>query len=81
VEYNGGCWVFRAVVQKVQAITNVNTSQFLLQIEFNGVGQIGTDEAVELLKRNLPGYSVINPSDTSLAPPSSRPQLPFKQVF
>jgi hypothetical protein len=33
-----------------------------------------------LLSRNVPGYSVTNPRDPTLAP-SPRPQLPFEQVF
>ncbi|MGQ0652363.1 MAG: LPS-assembly protein LptD [Betaproteobacteria bacterium] len=81
IEYNAGCWIFRAVVQRIQAISNVPTSQLLFQLEFNGVGQLGTDEAVELLKRNVPGYAITNPHDTSLAPPGARPRLPFPQVF
>lgn len=80
-EYNAGCWVFRAVVQRVQAATQVASTALVFQLEFNGVGQIGTDEAVELLKRNVPGYSVTNPADARLTPPSARPRLPFEQVF
>ena len=80
-EYNAGCWVFSTVVQRVQAATQVASTALVFQLEFNGVGQIGTDEAVELLKRNVPGYSVTNPSDARLAPPSLRPRLPFEQVF
>ena len=80
-EYNAGCWVFRAVVQRVQAATQIASTALVFQLEFNGVGQIGTDEAVELLKRNVPGYSVTNPADPRLAPPSVRPQLPFEQVY
>ncbi|MGQ0544720.1 MAG: LPS-assembly protein LptD [Betaproteobacteria bacterium] len=80
-EYNAGCWVFRAVVQRVQAATAVASTALVFQLEFNGVGQIGTDEAVELLKRNVPGYSVTNPADARLAPPGLRPRLPFEQVY
>ena len=80
-EYNAGCWVFRAVVQRVQAATEIASTALVFQLEFNGVGQIGTDEAVELLKRNVPGYSVTNPADPRLAPPSVRPHLPFEQVY
>ena len=80
-EYNAGCWVFRAVVQRVQAATEIASTALVFQLEFNGVGQIGTDEAVELLKRNVPGYSVTNPADPRLAPPGVRPSLPFEQVY
>jgi LPS-assembly protein len=81
IEYNAGCWVFRAVVQRIQAAAEVSSTAFIFQIEFNGIGSIGTDEAVELLKRNVPGYSVTNPADSQFAPPSARPQFPFQQVY
>jgi LPS-assembly protein len=81
VEYNAGCWVFRAVVQRVQAAAQVAATGFFLQLEFNGVGQIGTDDAVALLSRNVPGYAVTNPRNEALAPPGARTRLPFEQVF
>jgi LPS-assembly protein len=81
IEYNAGCWVFRGVVQRIRAAAEVSSTAFYLQLEFSGVGQLGTDEAVALLRRNVPGYSVSNPTDLTLAPPSMRPRLPFEQVF
>jgi len=81
IEYNAGCWVFRAVVQRIQAAAQVSATSIIFQLEFNGIGTIGTDEAVELLRRNVPGYSVTNPADPQLAPASSRPRLPFEQVY
>jgi LPS-assembly protein len=80
-EYNAGCWVFRAVVQRVQAAAQVAATGFFLQLEFNGVGQVGIDDAVGLLSRSVPGYSVTNPKDPAVAPPSLRRRLPFEQVF
>ncbi|HEV3010991.1 MAG TPA: LPS-assembly protein LptD [Burkholderiales bacterium] len=81
IEYNAGCWVFRAVALRVQAAAQVATTAFVFQLEFNGIGTIGTDEAVEILKRNVPGYSVTNPVDAQFAPSSGRPRLPFEQVY
>jgi LPS-assembly protein len=81
IEYNAGCWVFRAVMQRLQAATQVSSTGFFFQLEFNGVGQVGTEDAVGLLSRSVPGYSVTNPRDRTLAPPSLRPQLPFEQVY
>jgi LPS-assembly protein len=81
VEYNAGCWVFRAVALRVQAAANVANTAFVFQLEFNGIGAVGTDEAVEILRRNVPGYSVSNPADPTLAPPSERARLPFEQVY
>jgi LPS-assembly protein len=80
-EYNAGCWVFRSVAQRIQAAAGVSSTALIFQIEFVGVGQIGTDQASEFLKRNVPGYSTTSPRDQSLAPPSARPRLPFEQVF
>ncbi len=80
-EYNAGCWVFRSVAQRIQAAAGVSSTALIFQLEFVGVGQIGTDQASEFLKRNVPGYSTTSPRDQSLAPPSARPRLPFEQVF
>ena len=80
-EYNAGCWVFRFVVQRLQAAADVTSTAIIFQLEFTGVGQIGTAEATQLLRRDVPGYSVINRTDPALVPPSARPQLPFQQVF
>jgi LPS-assembly protein len=80
-EYNAGCWVFRFVVQRLQASADVASTSLVFQIEFTGVGQIGTAEAVQLLRRDVPGYSVLNRTDPSLAPPTSRSRLPFEQVY
>jgi LPS-assembly protein len=81
IEYNAGCWVFRAVALRVQAAADQVNTAFVIQLEFNGIGTIGTDEAVDILRRNVPGYSVTNPADPTLAPPSSRPRLPFEQTY
>jgi LPS-assembly protein len=81
LEYNGGCWVFRTVYQRLQASSTVATKTFLFQLEFNGFGQIGSDETVALMRRSVPGYSVTNPQDQTLVPPSMRPRLPFQQVY
>ncbi|OGA06795.1 MAG: hypothetical protein A3D95_01330 [Betaproteobacteria bacterium RIFCSPHIGHO2_12_FULL_69_13] len=81
IEYNAGCWVFRAVVQRIQTATQVSSTAFYLQLELTGIGQIGTGDATEFLKRNVPGYSVTNPRDRTLVPPSMRERLPFGMVF
>ena len=68
-------------MQRLQAASQVTSTALIFQLEFTGVGQIGTAEAVQLLRRDVPGYSVINRVDPALAPPSARSQLPFEQVF
>ncbi|MDP1716997.1 MAG: LPS-assembly protein LptD, partial [Burkholderiales bacterium] len=55
VEYNGGCWVFRAVAHRfVTATQEVSTSIFL-QLELNGVSRIGSNP-LDVLRRNISGY-------------------------
>ena len=81
LEYNGGCWVFRTVWQRLQASSTVTSATFLFQIEFNGFGQIGSDETLMLMRRSVPGYAVTNPQDQTLVPPSMRQRLPFQQVY
>lgn len=81
LEYNAGCWVFRAVFQRVQAAVQTSSTAIYFQLEFNGLGQIGSDDTVTFLRRNVPGYTPTNPSDPRSVPPSARPRLPFEQNF
>jgi len=81
LEYNGGCWVFRAVLSRLQAASQTTSTTLYFQLELNGLGHIGTNETVTFLKRQVPGYAVTNPGSAELVPPSLRPRLPFEQVF
>jgi LPS-assembly protein len=81
LEYNAGCWVFRTAVQRLQAATNTTSTAIFFQLEFNGFGGVGSDEIVTMLKRNVPGYVVTNPTQAGLVPPSMQRPLPFQQVF
>jgi len=81
VEYNGGCWVFRALLQRLQAATQTTSTAIFFQLEFEGLGGLGSDNIVTLLSRDIPGYAVTNPKEGRLAPPGLRRTLPFEQVF
>jgi LPS-assembly protein len=81
MEYNAGCWVMRGFVQQLQAATQTRSNSILFQIQFNGVGQFGTTDVVDFLKRDVPGYAVTNPSQARFVPPSMQQQLPFQQVY
>ena len=60
VEYDGGCWVFRAVGHRfVTALNSVNTSLFF-QLELNGVSRIGSNP-MDVLRRNVGGYTRLDP--------------------
>ena len=81
IEYNAGCWVFRGLLQHIQAATRTSSTGIFFQIEFNGLGQIGLNDTADFLKRHVRGYAPTNPNDPLLVPPSLRPRLPFEQVF
>jgi len=81
IEYNAGCWVLRAFGRRIQAAFQTTSTEFFVQLEFSGLGQLGSDDTPVMLKRNIPGYSPTNPADRTLLPPSLRPRLPFEQVF
>ena len=59
VEYNGGCWVARLVMQRYALSTLSSTTAVFVQLELNGLSKIGSNP-LESLKRNIPGYSRIN---------------------
>lgn len=55
-EYNAGCWLGRAVVQRVSTATaNANYALFF-QLELGGLASIGTSP-LDLIKRSIQGYS------------------------
>jgi len=81
LEYNAGCWVFRAAIQRLQAAVNATSSGIFFMLEFNGVGSFGSDDILTLLKRSVPGYQVTNPADPHLVPPSLQRPQPFTQIF
>ncbi|MEW6165152.1 MAG: LPS assembly protein LptD [Pseudomonadota bacterium] len=58
-EYNAGCWVGRFVVQRLATIAAKPTSAIFFQLELNDFSRIGSNP-LDLLKRNIPGYGVIN---------------------
>ena len=80
-EYNAGCWIFRFVVQRLQAAADVTNTAIIFQLEFTGVGQLGTADATQLLRRDVPGYSILNRTDPAQTLPNTTPRLPFPQVF
>jgi LPS-assembly protein len=65
VEYNGDCWVFRAVGQRLTTTTQTTTNSVCVQIELNGLARFGTSP-LDLLRRSVPGYLKTN--DPALTP-------------
>jgi LPS-assembly protein len=56
LEYNGGCWVLRAVAHTFVTATQERRDSFFLQLELSGVSQIGPNP-LDLLKENISGYT------------------------
>ena len=60
VEYDAGCWAFRAVAHRfATALSTVSTS-FFLQLELNGVSRIGSNP-LDVVRRNIGGYTPLDP--------------------
>jgi LPS-assembly protein len=59
LEYNGNCWVARAVVHRLATAVGRANNAFFIQLELNGFSQIGTNP-LEVLKRNIPGFGRLN---------------------
>ena len=58
-EYDGGCWVGRFVVQRFVTAAQQSTTALFFQIELNGLSRLGSNP-IDLLRRNIPGYSKLN---------------------
>ncbi|MDP1653061.1 MAG: LPS-assembly protein LptD [Rhodocyclaceae bacterium] len=59
LEYDAGCWVGRFVVQRLATIADQPTTALFFQLELNDFSRIGSNP-LQLLRRNIPGYGVIN---------------------
>ena len=63
LEYDGCCYVVRAVAQRLTTSTTTATNAFFLQLELNGLGRVGSNP-LDVLKRNIPGYSLLYDNPT-----------------
>ncbi|MBI4988416.1 MAG: LPS assembly protein LptD [Rhodocyclales bacterium] len=61
LEYNGGCWVGRVVLQRYATATGDANKAIFVQLELNDFAKIGSNP-LELLARRIPGYGLINKS-------------------
>jgi LPS-assembly protein len=59
VEYKGGCWVLRGVMQRLALTQNSASSAFFVQLELNDFASVGSNPIL-ILRRNIQGYSLIN---------------------
>lgn len=63
LEYDGCCYVIRAVAQRLTTSTTTATNGFFLQLELNGLARVGSNP-LDVLKRNIPGYSLLYDNPT-----------------
>ena len=56
LEYNACCWSLRFVVQHLTLATQRTTTAAFLQLELNGLMQIGSNP-LTVLQRSIPGYT------------------------
>lgn len=59
-EYKADCWLLRVAAQRFATATRTATTAVFVQLELTGLASVGTSP-VEQLRRNIPGYQVINP--------------------
>lgn len=59
LEYNGGCWVLRGLVQRITTAEKDVNNAFFLQLELNGMGRLGASP-MSALKHSIPGYTPTN---------------------
>jgi LPS-assembly protein len=59
LEYDGGCWIARLVVQRLAVQADSPSSSIFVQLELNDISRIGSNP-LDLLRRSIPGYGVIN---------------------
>ncbi len=62
-EYNGGCWAFRIVGQRLTTTTEQASKSVFVQFELNGLARLGTNP-IDVLKRSVPGYQTGNDAAT-----------------
>ncbi len=55
LEYNACCWSLRFVLQHLTTATQRTTTAAFLQLELNGLMQIGSNP-LQVLQRSIPGY-------------------------
>lgn len=70
VEYDGCCYVVRAVAQRLATGTRTINNTFFIQLELNGLARVGSNP-IDTLRRNIPGYAQLyeNPTRRRLDSP------------
>lgn len=63
-EYDGGCWLGRVVLDRLQTGSTSASNRVLFQLEFVGFSRLGSDP-LDTLKRSIPRYQYLRETTTS----------------
>jgi LPS-assembly protein len=63
LEYDGGCWIGRIVLERLQSGTSTSNKRILFQLEFVGLSRIGSS-ALQTLRDNIPRYQFLREQTT-----------------
>ena len=63
-EYDGGCWLGRIVLDRLQTGTTTASNRILFQLEFVGFSRLGSNP-LETLKRSIPRYQFLRETSSS----------------
>lgn len=63
-EYDAGCWLGRAVLQRLQTSTSSATQRIMFQLEFVGFTRLGVNP-LQTLKDNIPNYQYLREQTSS----------------
>ena len=61
LEYDGGCWLGRIVLERLQTSTSSSNRRIMFQLEFVGFSRLGANP-LETLKKNIPRYQYLRES-------------------
>ena len=64
LEYDGGCWLGRIVLERLQTSTSSSNRRIMFQLEFVGFSRLGVNP-LETLKKNIPRYQYLRETVTS----------------
>ena len=64
LEYDGGCWLGRVVIERLQRSNAAANSKIMLQLEFVGFSRLGSSP-LKTLKQNIPRYQYLREQVTT----------------
>ncbi len=64
LEYDGGCWLGRVVLERLQTSTSSSNRRIMFQLELVGFSRLGVNP-LQTLKQNIPRYQYLRETTTS----------------